>query len=117
LFVQNVWKKKSFGRKIYYMKEALVKLVDLWRDWLFPKCQRCEVLEEQLNYERDRVRILLSTISKTQLPEPETPIAFESIKPRRMSWYQKRREMEALKRKQADLTEGEKIFERELNLK
>lgn len=97
------------------MRDALGKLVDLWRDWLFPKCQRCEVLEEQLNYERDRTQVLLSAISKTQLPEPEASIPFESIKPRRMSWYQKRREMEALKRKQADLTEGEKIFEKELN--
>lgn len=99
------------------MKEFLLSLLDSWRSQF--QCVRCECLEEQLEYERKNNRYLIGMVAKGHVEDQQSQPAFESIRPRRIPWHQKRREVEAAHKKDKDLakdlTEGEKIFQKELN--
>jgi len=87
------------------------------------ECPRCIVLEDALEYERERNNYLLSIATKQPVDQEsisgETENTFQSIRPRRVPWQQRRREVELKHRPEKvdikpNLTQGEKIFEEEL---
>src|SRR5574338_201965 len=61
-------------------------------------CEVCEVLKEQLNYERDRNKELLETL--TSLLKPQTIITSAAepkpITPKAVRWSRRRAELEKL---------------------
>lgn len=90
------------------------------------ECKCCEFLKESLEYERERneelQRILLQrSIPQTEIPEDEpAEQTFKAIRPKRVPFSTRRRELELRHRKERTetnptLTEAEEIFEKELN--
>lgn len=91
------------------------------------ECERCIALQEELSRviaEKNYLLQIALNPNHTR-PEPiEEPIVdFKLMRPRRVPWSQKRKQVESSKRAsrepevvtKPELTDGEKIFEEELN--
>jgi hypothetical protein len=77
------------------------------------------ILESQLEYERQRTEyyrnLLLQRFGVVQEESEKSTGNLEPIRPRRTILSIRRREIERKRRKEKELTEGEKVFEQELN--
>jgi hypothetical protein len=88
------------------------------------ECPVCDELREQLYYERQRSAHLEAVLFVNhRIAEPnqqeQTQPVFESVRPRRLPWSMRRREVEKKHRRpevkpETKLTEGEKLFEESL---
>lgn len=109
------------------MKDILEAIKDYILLLLQPKeCPRCLALEEQLDYERRHSEylqgILFRNARLVKEDEPTDTEELQSIRPRRIPWHLRRREVELKHRRPKEdkvevtpkLTEAEQLFEKEL---